>query len=123
MWLCTDEESLKLPYWLLNLHETIGLLIGKTEFVATSQANIVKTALLLARRDAAQTLEMEQTAINVDSPIPYKIERFLFHVENSTNKPPQASKQDPWNSIVSKLDVLRNDSRLSFMMEEWDGEK
>jgi len=42
-------------------------------------------------------------------------------VENSTNKPPQASKQESWNSIVNKLEVLRNDSRLSFMMREWDG--
>jgi len=48
--LCTDEKSLCLPYWLLNLQETINLLIGKTEFVATSQANIVKAALLLHRR-------------------------------------------------------------------------
>ncbi len=60
MWLCTDEDSLILPYWLLNLQETIGLLIGKTEFVATSQANIVKTALLSARREAAQTERLKQ---------------------------------------------------------------
>jgi len=119
--LCTDEESLTLPYWLLNLQETIGLLIGKTEFVATSQANIVKTALLLSRQDAAQTLEIDQNAINVDSPVPYSLERLMYHVDNSTNKPPQASKQDPWNSILNKLEVLRNDSRLAFMMADWDG--
>ena len=67
--LCTDENSLYLPYWLLNLQETISLLIGKTEFVATSQANIVKTALLSARRDAAQTVSLNNVEINVDSPI------------------------------------------------------
>jgi hypothetical protein len=120
--LCTDEASLCLPYWLLNLQETIGLLIGKTEFVATSQANIVKTALLLARRDAAQTVNLEQEDINVDSPIPYKLERFVYHVENNTNKPPQASKQESWNSILNKIEGLQNDSRLSFMMREWEGD-
>ena len=43
--LSTDDGSLALPYWLLNFSETIALVIGKTEFVATSQANIVKKAL------------------------------------------------------------------------------
>ena len=46
--LSTDEGTLNLPYWLLNLQETLSLLIGKTEFVATSQSNIVKTALVNA---------------------------------------------------------------------------
>jgi hypothetical protein len=105
----------------LNLQETVNLLIGKTEFVATSQANIVKTAILLARRDAAQTVNLNEAEINVDSPVPYKLDRFIHHVENSTNKPPQASKQEPWNSILHKIEVLKNDSRLAFLMQEWDG--
>ena len=119
--LCTDEDSLLLPYWLLNLQETISLLIGMTEFVATSQANIVKTALLIARRDAAERVNLDGGGINVDSPVPYEMDRFIHHVENSTNKPPQASKQESWNSILNKIEVLRNDSRLAFMMQEWDG--
>jgi hypothetical protein len=119
--LCTDECSLRLPYWILNLQETINLLIGKTEFVATSQANIVKTALLLARRDAAQKVGLVGAEINVDSPIPYMLDRFVHHITNSTDMPPQASKQDSWNSILNKVEVLKNDSRLAFMMQEWDG--
>ena len=119
--LCTDENTLSLPYWLLNVKETVNLLIGKTEFVATSQANIVKTALLLARRDAAKELGIDAADINVDSPIPYEIDRFVYHVESSTNKPSQASKQESWNSILHKIEVLKIDSRLKFLMQEWDG--
>ena len=119
--LCTDEESLRLPYWLLSLQETIGLLIGKTEYVATSQANIVKTALLAARREGAVTLGIDADLISVDSPVPFSLDRLAHHVDSSTNKPSQASKQEPWNSVMNKLDVLRNDSRLDFMMTEWDG--
>lgn len=33
--LSTDDGTLSLPYWLLNFQETVALLIGKTEFVAT----------------------------------------------------------------------------------------
>jgi len=120
--LCSDENSLSLPYWLLNLQETVNLLIGKTEFVATSQANIIKISLLLARRDAAQKVNLKEADINVDSPVPYKLDRLLYHVENSTNKPSQPSKQESWNSILNKIEVLKNDSRLTFMMKEWDGD-
>jgi hypothetical protein len=119
--LCTDEKSLCLPYWLLNLQETINLLIGKTEFVATSQANIVKTAILSARRDAAPTVKLEGSEINVDSPVPYTLSQFIHHIKNSTDMPTQASKQDPWNTILNKIDVLMSDSRFAFMMQEWNG--
>ena len=57
--LSTDEATLTLPYWLFNFQETISLLIGKTEFIATSQANIVKTALLNARSEGAAKLKLD----------------------------------------------------------------
>jgi hypothetical protein len=117
--LSTDEGTLSLPYWLLNLQETIALLIGKTEFVATSQSNIVKGSLLTARREGAKVLGIKEDGITVDSPVPYSLNRLAELIES--DKPPQASKQDSHNSILAKLDLLRRDARLAFMMTEWDG--
>lgn len=117
--LSTDDGSLILPYWLLNFTETVALVIGKTEFVATSQANIVKTALLKARIEGATALGLNSVKITVDSPVPYKLATFIAAVE--ADKPPQASKQDSHNSILEKLDVLIRDARVAFLMKEWDG--
>lgn len=117
--LSTDDGSLRLPFWLLNFQETVALLIGKTEFVATSQANIVKNALLAARTEGAQVLEIDASQITVDSPVPYKLSTFRDSIESS--KPSQASKQDSYNSIIEKLDMLIRDTRVRFLMEEWDG--
>lgn len=117
--LSTDDRTLTLPYWLLNFQESIALLIGKTEFVATSQANIVKTALLKARSAGAKTLGLDPAKITVDSPVPYKLSDFKAAVE--TDKPPQTSKQDSHNSILEKLDVLVRDARVGFLMAEWVG--
>ena len=117
--LSTDDGSLILPYWLLNFTETIALLIGKTEFVATSQANIVKKALLKGRIDGATVLGLDATRITVDSPVPYKLSNFIANVE--ADKPSQASKQESHNSILEKLDVLARDARVTFLMKEWDG--
>lgn len=117
--LSTDEGSLSLPYWLLNFQETVGLLIGKTEFVATSQSNIVKTALLTARQEGAKTIGLDSKEVTVDSPVPYSLDRFQELIE--ADKPSQKSKQDSHNSILQKLEVLRRDARLYFMMVSWDG--
>src|SRR3990170_3904659 len=65
--LSTDDGTLSLPYWLLSFQETIALLIGKTEFVATSQANIIKKALLEARTEGASILVLQAGAITIDS--------------------------------------------------------
>ena len=116
--LSTEDGSLKLPYWLLNFQETVALLIGKTEFVATSQANIVKRALTTARKEGASDLGLNREAITVDSPIPYSLERFRNEIE--ADKPPQVSKQDSHNSILLKFDVLRSDPRMNFLMTDWN---
>ena len=121
--LSTDEGTLKLPYWLLNFQETVSLIIGKTEFVATSQSNIVKLALLNARSDAAATLGIDLTnqPLTVDSPTPYSIRKFKDEV--NAQRPPGKDKkeQESFNSVINKLETLERDSRMSFMLSAWDG--
>lgn len=119
--LSTDDGTLSLPYWLLNFQELVALLIGKTEFVATSQANIVKSALMDARIEGASALHLDTARITVDSPVPFKLATLKAKIE--ADKPSQASKQDAHNSILQKLDVLVADARLKFLMAEWGGAK
>ena len=118
--LSTDDGTLSLPYWLMNFQETVALLIGKTEFVATSQANIIKKALLAARTEGAIVLGLQAEAITIDSPVPYKLTSLRAKIEAEKNTL-TASKQDSHNSILQKLDVLVADARVSFLMTDWPG--
>ena len=118
--LSTDDGTLSLPYWLLNFQESVALLIGKTEFVATSQANIVKTALLKAREEGAKAIGLDPQKITVDSPVPYLLKTFRGIVE-AGKALLTPSKQDAHNSILEKLDVLARDARVGFLMTEWAG--
>lgn len=121
--LSTDEGSLKLPYWLLNFQETVSLIIGKTEFVATSQSNIVKLALLNARSDAAATLGIDLTKqpLTVDSPTPYSLQKFKDEVNEQRPSGKDKKEQEPFNSVINKLETLERDSRMNFMLSPWDG--
>ncbi len=137
--LSTDENSLSLPYWLLDLEETIGLLVGKTEHAATSQSNIVKNALLAERmRSASDVLHLDPAKLTVDSPIPYMLgepsmldefgmlngatyDTGLVGAINS-QRPDNKNKRDheDYNKVLRKLDSLMKDERLAFMMTPWD---
>lgn len=138
--LSTDEKSLNLPYWLLDLEETVALFVGKTEHAATSQSNIVKNALMLARSKGAETLGIATKDITVDSPVPYVLgdptgldvfgkkggvsymDRFIGAV--NSQRPPNENKKDheDYNKVIRKVETLVKDSRMNFLMEPWIGD-
>lgn len=64
-----DEESnISLPYWLMSSDEFRSLVIGKTEFEATSQANTVYKALTHARMYQAKLVRSAIGDIPEDLP-------------------------------------------------------
>ena len=95
------------------------MFIGKTEFVATSQTNIIKKALWKARKAGALTLNLDENKITIDSPIPYDLDSLINSIKGERDQL-TASKQDSHNSILDKIDVLRNYARMRFLMELWD---
>lgn len=121
--LSTDEGNLTLPYWLMNFQEILDLLIGKSEFQATSQTNIIKTALIDLRKTGAKLIGIEDEDISIDAPIPFSLSMLIQKIEEDKNKISAASKQDRHISVLNKLDTLKRDSRLSFLMSEWSGDK
>jgi DNA helicase HerA-like ATPase len=54
-------EPIKLPYWLMSADEFRSLAIGKTEFEATTQNNVIYKALTYARLVAAQLVDPSPT--------------------------------------------------------------
>ena len=63
-----DVSTLKLPYWLMSSDEFRSLVIGKTEFEATSQANTVYKALAHARMVGAGLARSATGGIPADLP-------------------------------------------------------
>jgi hypothetical protein len=118
----TDNGSLKLPYWLLSLEELCDLLLGKAEFTATTQKNIVKKALLECRKKSAVTFGIDEDKITIDSPIPFKISEFKDLIDQDRIKLTE-SKQDSYKSLLNKLDSLNDDARYNFLMEDWKSGK
>lgn len=108
-----DPTTLNLPHWLLNFEESVELFIGKTEHVATSQTNILKDAILAARREFG-TVGIPPEKITVDTPVPYRLGDMLAQIDAAM--PTQVSKQDSYLKIKNKTETLQQDSRFGFMM-------
>ncbi|SEO28516.1 hypothetical protein SAMN04488103_11911 [Gemmobacter aquatilis] len=110
-------RAAKLPYWLMSSDEFRRLVVGKGEFEATSQANVVYKALAHARMFAAGlVLSAEDPARNTDGlghpdlprpvpgktmeeivqfdrdwPIPFDLDEFRKHIEVCQNNRPKGA--------------------------------
>jgi DNA helicase HerA-like ATPase len=139
-------EQLKLPYWLMSSDEFRSLVIGKTEFEATSQTNMVYQAITYARllnQDLVQNIganplgeaidniaEGETTPEQIlnfdrDKPTPFLLSEFIKHIDKVQGQKPGKSEnleassgRDKIDSILKKLKVLTN-PQLSFIMDEF----
>lgn len=142
------SEPLKLPYWLMSSDEFRSLVIGKTEFEATSQTNMVYQAVTYARLLYSGLVEnvgedplgeanseiptsgkTEKDILNFDrdKPIPFLLSEFVKHVDKVQGRKagkadsltPSDSNRQKIESILKKLKVLRSNPQLSFLMEEF----
>ncbi len=143
----SEGDLLKLPYWLMSSDELRSLIIGKTEFEATSQNNIIYEAITYARQVQAGLIEeigsdhlggiptnktqgtTDEDILNFDrdKPTPFKLEQFIKHItevqgkQYNQNKYLSARDKDRLKNeaVLKKLKVLMANPQLNFMMEEF----
>lgn len=144
----TGIVQLKLPYWLMSSDEFKSLVIGKTEFEATSQTNMIYQAVTYARLLNAGLIEnvgddplggmnseipvtgkTEDDILNFDrdKPTPFLLSEFIKHLDKvqgrkvgkNDNLTPSDKNRQSIESILKKLKVLRSNPQLSFLMEEY----
>ncbi len=108
-----DPTTLNLPHWLMNFEESTEVFVGKSEFAATSQTNILKEAILTARRTFG-TVGIPKESITVDTPVPYKLSDLLADVRSK--KPSAATAAAPYEKIIGKIEALQADKRFSFLI-------
>ena len=141
-----DAQELKLPYWLMSSDELRSLIIGKTEFEASSQNNVIYEALSYARMqkagivkklddDPSGEAEMEpetnKSVNNIlsfdrDKPLPFELSEFAKHIDKVQGRAKGSKKElsptdrnkNGINSILKKLRILRANPQLNFIMNE-----
>lgn len=109
-----DPTTLNLPHWLLNFEESTALFVGRSEYAATSQTNILKDAILAARR-AFKTPGVPDGAVTVDTPVPYRLGDLIGTIEAQASGL-TASKRESHDKITAKIQMLQSDKRFAFLI-------
>ena len=82
--------------------------------MATAQINILKDALVRARNDfVGADSDLEVTP---DTPIPYRLRELVAAIERDM-QPLTNSQRTSHMKILNKIDILRRDRRLSFLIQ------
>jgi hypothetical protein len=136
------ENTLFLPYWLLNREEMLSMILDRSDFNAPNQAS---RFTLHVRQLKESTLNKEKksdvaTTFTVDSSIPYQLKELLAKLEydNSEEVPAKRAgetKAGEWNGkltrFMSRLNAKAEDRRYGFMFKppseslkyDWLGEQ
>jgi DNA helicase HerA-like ATPase len=109
-----DPTSLQIPHWLLNFEETAELFVGRTEYTATRQTNIVKDGVLEARRSAL-TGGFPPEAVTVDTPVPYRLCELVTAIQGAAQGK-TGQNREPYDKILAKIGSLREDRRFDFLL-------
>jgi uncharacterized protein len=143
-----DAKEISLPYWLMTSDEFRSLIIGKTEFEATTQNNIIYEALSYARMISKGIikrineeeplggtipeleegkLEEERLNFDRDKPIPFLLNDFIFHIDKIQGRKhgrleqlSQSAGRDKIDSILKKVRILRANPQLNFILKEYE---
>nr|WP_252393658.1 ATP-binding protein [Candidatus Rhodoblastus alkanivorans] len=118
------DDTLFLPYWLLNRDEMLSMILDRSDQNAPNQAS---RFTLHVRSLKGQTLDSEsKTGIKktytVDSPIPYDVKKLvgLLNADNTTKGvgktgPVKGEWEDKLTRFLSRLEAKLDDRRYGFM--------
>lgn len=118
------DDTLFLPYWLLNRDEMLSMILDRSDQNAPNQAS---RFTLHVRALKGQTLDIEKKVgikktYTVDSPIPYDVKQLvgLLNTDNTTkgvgkNGPVKGEWEDKLTRFLSRLEAKLDDRRYGFM--------
>lgn len=119
------DDTLFLPYWLLNRDEMLSMILDRSDQNAPNQAS---RFTLHVRSLKGQTLDVEKKAdikktYTVDLPIPYDVKQLvgLLNTDNTTKgigakgAPVKGEWEDKLTRFLSRLEAKLDDRRYGFM--------
>ncbi|MBN2287040.1 MAG: ATP-binding protein [Tissierellales bacterium] len=120
------ENALFLPYWLLNREEMLSMILDRSDQNAPNQAARF-TNHVRELKETTLKNEKQETVLatfTVDSPIPYKLNELIQHLEkDNTTKgvgktgPVKGEWEDRLTRFISRLKSKVEDRRYGFMFK------
>ncbi len=109
-------ENLMLPYWLLNFEELTEVLCSpEGSPTHDSEANILKEAVVEAKRNFMGEGGGQDNFITVDTPYPYQLSTLSQNIQTAMGQFEKAELSTPYLRLLARIESLRRDKRFAFM--------
>ncbi|NJO37548.1 MAG: ATP-binding protein [Rhizobiales bacterium] len=114
-----NQQTLKLPYWLLNFEEISEVLVNKESAdSAYVEAAILRDAILRARKQALGA-ESDSDHITVDTPSPYRLSELVRIIKEDMGAFNRADQVASFQHLIARIERVAADRRFSFMFSSF----
>ncbi|MEZ9597682.1 ATP-binding protein [Vibrio sp. 10N.286.46.A8] len=108
-----------LPYWFLDLEEFFGVY---NLDLGSNQKAILKRLITQLKLAESEKLNISDIIISADTPIFFNIDTLLSELIKEKESQSTAAKKSPYESLVLKLQAIRQDTRYAFLHKEISSE-
>ncbi|MBD1567850.1 ATP-binding protein [Aliivibrio sp. S10_S31] len=108
-----------LPYWFLDLEEFFGVY---NLDLGSNQKAILKRLITQLKLAESEKLNISDIIISADTPIFFNIDTLLSELIEEKESQSTATKKSPYESLVLKLQAIRQDTRYAFLHKEISSE-
>lgn len=108
-----------LPYWFLDLEEFFGVYNLEP---GSNQKAIIKRLITKQKEIEAGKQKIKDVVVSADTPIFFNIDVLLDELMAEKDSQSSATNKKPYESIILKLQAVRQDARYSFLHRELKSE-
>jgi len=124
-----SDETIFLPYWLLNYDEMLSLMLDRSDTNAPNQAMAFSAAVITRKQEFLNAMDKKELAdqITLDSPIPYKLLGLIDDLKELDSEMVPGARTDKQGPLygkltrfIQRLSTKKQDKRLNFMFSNDD---
>ncbi|HDR7379536.1 MULTISPECIES: ATP-binding protein [Bacillus cereus group] len=108
---CVPWNEFTLPYWFLDLDEFLAIYYPDA---GGTQKMHLKDMIETLKRNSVDDPVLQER-VSVDSPIYFSIEELIIRIEGKRDSESSASKREPFDKMLLKIQSKGNDSRFGFL--------
>ncbi len=111
------QDSLELPYWLLNFEELSQVLLSQDSEQREAEASILKEAVIRGKRQFTTQggTRAEEGGLTVDTPVPYRLTSVLEAISQAMGQLGKPTGAGPYLRLLARIEELMRDRRYAFM--------
>src|SRR5262249_36505403 len=122
--LVLNPRNLRLPFWLFNFDEMIGVIFGGRPAI-DEEVEILAELIPLAKglytehaeRPLVRRTDPKSTGYTIDTPVPYRLQELIALINERMGKLENRSSRMNYYRLMARIETVSNDPRYHFIFE------